>query len=110
MNPDDINIYKESASELKSVLKKPTAIPAAKAPTGRGTTKGDMLVQRLASEFKHDPIAELVRLAQSDEVTNELKYRINSDLVGFYLPKVKAIDTNPNDGETISVKVILPTI
>ena len=30
------------------------------------------------------------------------------ELLQYYLPKLKAIDTNPNQGETISINIIQP--
>lgn len=101
--------YDNASAELKKNLRKPNMLPAKKAPTGRGETAGDRLVQRLATEFKHDPIAELIKLAKSAKTSPELKAKINQDLVQYYLPKLKAIDTNPNSGEVISINVIPAT-
>lgn len=107
---DKIDVQvKELSDELKETLKKPQALSAKKAPTGRGETAGDRLVQRLASEFKYDPIEELVKIAKSTKSSLELKAKINQELIQYYLPKVKAIDTNPNAGEVISINVI-PTM
>jgi hypothetical protein len=100
--------YNDAAKDLSAMLRKPAALHPSKAPTGKGATKGDLLVQRLATEFKHDPIAELIRLASEDSSSNELKYKINSDLLGYYMPKLKAVELNQNAGETISVNVIMP--
>lgn len=101
--------FNNCSAELKKNLRKPNMLPAKKAPTGRGETAGDRLVQRLATEFHHDPIAELVKLAKSSKTTPELKTKINQELVQYYLPKIKAIDTNPNSGEVISINVIPST-
>lgn len=108
--PSNVEVQvKELSDDLKESLRKPRALPAKKAPTGRGETAGDRLVQRLASEFKYDPIEELVKIAKSSKSTLELKAKINQELIQYYLPKVKAIDTNPNAGEVISINVI-PTM
>lgn len=108
MSDIDIKVqqYKD---DLQKSFKKPSALSGKKAPTGRGETAGDMLIRRLASEFKYDPIAELVKIAKSNKSTLELKTKINQELIQYYLPKVKAIDTNPNAGEVISINVI-PTM
>lgn len=98
--------FNNCSAELKKTLRKPNMLPAKKAPTGRGETAGDRLVQRLATEFRHDPIAELIKLAKSSKTTPELKAKINQELLQYYLPKLKAIDTNPNSGEVISINVI----
>lgn len=107
---NDFNVQvKELSEDLKETLRKPRALSAKKAPTGRGETAGDRLVQRLATEFKYDPIEELVKIAKSSKSSLELKAKINQELVQYYLPKIKAVDTNPNAGEVISINVI-PTM
>lgn len=95
--------------KVKELFKKPSTLPVSKAPTGKGLSKNDILVQRLANEFHHDPIAELVKLAKSSRVMPETKVKINLELLSYYMPKLKAIDTNPNQGETISLNIILPS-
>lgn len=104
------NTPEAAASELvrKAKYAKPKAIPAKKAPNGLGGTKGDILMRRLATEFKLDPIKELIKLAHSDEASPELRFKIMNELLGYYMPKVKAIDTNPNQGEVINVQVLMP--
>lgn len=96
------------SQELKKEFRKPSPLPASKAPTGRGSSKNDLFVQRLAVEFQHDPVAELVKIAQSNRISPDLKAKINLELLSYYLPKLKAIDTNPNQGEVINLNVILP--
>lgn len=102
--------YKDLSNALKETFSPPSPISAKKAPTGKGTSKGDMLVQRLAVEFQHDPIEELVKLARSNRVSPDLKAKINLELIQYYIPKLRAIDTNPNQGETISINIINPSI
>ena len=67
-----------------------------------------VLVQRLALEFNHDPIQELVKLAQSNRVSPDLKAKINMEFLQYYLPKLRAIDTNPNQGEVIQINIVNP--
>ncbi len=98
----------DSIKDLKKEFKKPNAIPAHKAPKGNGSTKGDILMQRLAVEFEYDPIHELIRLARNKTSSNELQYKIACQLADYYLPKVKAIDTNPNQGEVIALNIVFP--
>lgn len=107
-NKDDKALVKVS-QDLKKEFKKPSPLPASKAPTGRGSTKNDLFVQRLAVEFQHDPVAELVKIAQSTRISPDLKAKINLELLSYYLPKLKAIDTNPNQGEVINLNVVLPS-
>lgn len=96
----------QCSKDLKQELKKPRMISAKKAPDGRGSTAGDRLVQRLATDLHYDPIAELVKLAKHPKTSPELKAKISSELMQYYMPKLKAIDTNPNAGEIISINVI----
>lgn len=102
------NEAKSLVKEIKQELRRPTPLPPSKAPTGKGTTKNDLLVQRLAMEFEFDPIAQLVELARNKYSSPDLKAKINMELLQYYLPKLKAIDTNPNQGETISINIIQP--
>lgn len=93
--------------ELKQELKLPS--PTKVYPTGKGKSKNDILIQRLAAEFGHDPVEELIKLARSSKTSSDIKMKINMELLNYCIPKLKAIDTNPNQGETISVNVILPS-
>ena len=102
------NEAKSLVKEIKQELKKPTPLPASKAPTGKGDSKNDLLVQRLAMEFEFDPVAQLVELARHKYSSPDLKAKISMELLQYYLPKLKAIDTNPNQGETISINIIQP--
>lgn len=103
-----IDIYHEVSKDVSKEYKKVNPISASKAPKGNGCTKGDLLMQRLAMEFKYDPIKEMIKLAKHNKTSNELKFKIASQLTDYYLPKVKAIDTNPNQGEVISINIIQP--
>lgn len=98
-----------TADEVKKSVgfKKPAKLPAKQAPTGTGTTKGDILMQRLANEFKIDPLAELVKLARRSD-NDKLRKEIYAELMSYYMPKMKAIDHNPHQGETINVSFIFP--
>ena len=102
------NEAKSLVKEIKQELRKPTPLPPSKAPTGKGSTKNDLLVQRLAMEFEFDPVAQLVELARHKYSSPDLKAKISMELLQYYLPKLKAIDTNPNQGETISINIIQP--
>lgn len=102
-------VFVEAKQQLKDTFKKPSMLSAKKAPTGRGETAGDQLVRRLAVEFGYDPISELVKTARSAKTSPELKTKINMELVQYYLPKIRAVDTNPNAGEVISINVIPST-
>ena len=97
------DVFVEAKQQLKDTFKKPSMLSAKKAPTGRA---GDQLVRRLAVEFGYDPISELVKTARSAKTSPELKTKINMELVQYYLPKIRAVDTNPNAGEVISINVI----
>ena len=99
----------KTADVVKNSLgfRKPAKIPAKSAPTGAGTTKGDILLQRLATEFRVDPLAELVKLAKRSD-SEKIKKEIYSELMSYYMPKMKAIDNNPHQGETINVSIIFP--
>lgn len=99
---------RDLALDLKEQFKVPCPMAASKAPTGTGKSKNDVLVQRLALEFNHDPIHELVKLAQSNRVSPDLKAKINMELIQYYLPKLRAIDTNPNQGEVIQINIVNP--
>lgn len=99
------NIAPQTQS-LKDQFKKPSPLPPSKYPDGHGKSKGDILVQRLALEFQHDPVAELVKLAKSNRISPDLKAKINMELIQYYIPKLRAIDTNPNQGETIQINII----
>ena len=103
------DVFVEAKQQLKDTFKKPSMLPVKKAPTGRGETAGDQLVRRLAVEFGYDPISELVKTARSAKTSPELKTKINMELVQYYLPKIRAVDTNPNAGEVISINVIPST-
>lgn len=95
--------------EKKSLLKKPAAIPGEKAPTGTGSSKADFLVSRFAYEFDgYDPIAELVALARDPKASINERKAIHTELAGYIYPKLKAIDTNPNQGEVISLNIVFP--
>lgn len=110
MSTTDINILDKEAAALMlgAKIKKPRPIPARKAPNGLGGTKGDILMHRLAAEFKLDPIKELVKMSQRPDITSELRFKIMNELLSYYMPKMKATDTNPNQGEVISVNIKFP--
>ena len=103
-----VSEIRDLALDLKDQFKVPCAMAASKAPTGVGKSKNDVLVQRLALEFNHDPIQELVKLAQSNRVSPDLKAKINMEFLQYYLPKLRAIDTNPNQGEVIQINIVNP--
>lgn len=90
---------------LKNTIVKPRAIAA---PSGSGLTKGDELIRRLRLEFGYDPLKELVELAQGSDATVGERIRIAETVMSYYQPKVKAIDYNPNSGETISLNITFP--
>ena len=103
-----VSEIRDLALDLKDQFKGPCAMAASKAPTGTGKSKNDVLVQRLALEFNHDPIHELVKLAQSNRISPDLKAKINMEFLQYYLPKLRAIDTNPNQGEVIQINIVNP--
>ncbi len=100
--------FVQESEQLASELKKPRALAPKHHPTGKGCSSGDLMIQRLAVEFNHDPIKEMVKLAKSNGIDDKLKFEINKELLSYIVPKLKAIDTNPNQGEVISIKVITP--
>lgn len=110
MKKETVSQVRELEQDLKDQFKVPSPMAASKAPSGKGNSKNDLLVQRLALEFKHDPVAELVKLAQSNRIPPELKAKINMEFLQYYLPKLKAIDTNPNQGEVININIVQPSL
>ena len=103
-----ISEIRDLALDLKDQFKVPCAMAASKAPTGVGKSKNDVLVQRLAMEFNHDPVQELVKLAQSNRISPDLKAKINMEFLQYYLPKLRASDTNPNQGDVIQINIVNP--
>ncbi len=99
---------KQLTHDIKEQFKKPSPLPLSKAPTGKGASKNDQLIQRLAFEFNFDPVAELVKLAKSNRVSSDLRAKISMEFMQYFMPKMKAIDTNPNQGEVININILPP--
>jgi hypothetical protein len=88
-------------------LRKEHKVPGAVVPSTRTLKSHDIFTTRLIHDLKHDPLETLVELSRTCK-SELVKAQINLTLLEYMLPKLKAIDTNPNQGEMISINVVLP--
>lgn len=92
-------------------LRKENKVPGSIVPSSKTLKAHDVFTERMIRDLKHDPVKELVDLAQHPDDSirmRELKAQINMELLQYMIPKLKAVDTNPNQGETISISVVMP--
>lgn len=94
---------REELRELRKEHKAPNGV----VPSTRTLKAHDVFTQRVIHDLSHDPVAELVNLAKFSS-SEKLRAEINIELLQYMIPKLKAVDTNPNAGEMIQINVVMP--
>ena len=103
----DFEKQKAKVDKYHADLRKENKVPCAVVPSSRTLKAHDVFTSRLLNDLNYDPLVELVELAR--EARSELvRANINLTLLEYMIPKLKAVDTNPNQGEVMSINVILP--
>ena len=103
----DIQKQERALDKYHQELRKEHKIPGAVVPSSRTLKSHDIFTQRLLQDLQHDPLEALVELSRNAK-SDYVKAQINLELLQYMIPKLKAVDTNPNQGETISINVMLP--
>lgn len=98
---------KAKVDKVHADLRKEHKVPGAVVPSSRTLKTHDLFTERLIRDLKHDPLEELVNLSRSAK-SELVKANINLTLLEYMIPKLKAVDTNPNQGEVISINVVMP--
>lgn len=77
-------------------------------PNTNDLGKADNLLRQLRYGLGFDPLTELVGLYRDLDTSTAERIRIASELLSYTHPKMKAIQSNPDQGEVITINVSYP--